>query len=272
MGNICSQIRCTSTTCHCFIYDRNVQTQSVVKKIKSKWIWTNNHQLTLLQTLSYSVYNVPVELTLLIKDYAYNANIDHNVTIPAMCEQHYYSNQRALSSKHLCKTWYRSQMSAASTFSIQINALNTLNSINLFQSFNEYHLPSLTPSYSSSNDDTCIDSFRTVNINHCPIRIRLFEKIKGDKAANICFHLFTKKDSVDDIDSICNNLMKQSELMSNCMDILVNIVRNKTCKVDNKISRKFSIPVINLDPTDQKSVENLFILAIKYYWFFSTHI
>eukprot|EP01084_Bolivina_argentea_P258707 436264_1 len=276
MGNICSATCCTADICNCFTYDKNVQKLLVTRNIKSKWHWTSDHEQILLETLSDSSYDVPVEITLTIKDYAYSSSIHHYVNVPTIYQEHYYAKQKKLLKKTLCNSWYKSQVSNVSMLTINLYTSNKIRlheQQEIFKSFNTNHLPALKPSYKFNDAYVCMDAMRTVNIDNCSTRIhlQLFNKDRHFQDDNFCFIMFKESDCMLDIDAMCNNVSQIRPTMNNC--ILVEMIENKNrkCSKNNKeceMSKKWNIPLLGVNVNDEQSVKDLFILAIKYRWFF----
>ena len=121
MGAICSQKNC-DIICQCFIHDKNVKDVEVVRDLKEKWLWTNDHEsalFTFLTSKQYN-YNVPTDIINLIKELSYSNNQHFYITQRHIYQEKYYSKSNKLLKKPLCKLWYFSKLSNLSPYPVAI--------------------------------------------------------------------------------------------------------------------------------------------------------
>eukprot|EP01084_Bolivina_argentea_P202387 345811_1 len=103
MGSTCSHQNCNDI-CNCFVDDGNISNVEVVRDVKVKWLWTTEHESTLLTILTDKEYdyNVPKVIVNVIKDLSYSKTEKFYISETQICKEKYYKKQQKLLNKHLC--------------------------------------------------------------------------------------------------------------------------------------------------------------------------
>ena len=109
MGSKCSHQHSSCTDCNCFINDNQIKNTQIIRYATSKWEWSTNHDMALIDGLSELLY-IPKEILYLIKDHSYHSSHIYYITKPIIQSEKYYNNQSQLLKKQLCPNWYSKQL------------------------------------------------------------------------------------------------------------------------------------------------------------------
>eukprot|EP01083_Nonionella_stella_P222233 793227_1 len=231
MGTSCSQVSCI-TTCNCFIHDKHIKNIWVARNTKVRWIWTNEHESTLVTILTDPEYdyNVPLVVIDIIKNLSYSQKHPYYVRKPHLCQEAYYSKQNKLLNKKLCTSWYHSKLSNFSPFPIVIFSSDAVKSdcnVQPINGINQY-LQDLQPRQNHNSNVGCSKRC-TLFIDHCPIQIDVFPK-KNIENNNyyvyfnkpIYLILVNENDSKARIDNICCSIWNENNSMNSCILVRVN--------------------------------------------------
>ncbi len=153
------------------------------------------------------------------------------------------------------------------------------------QSFINTTLPALQHKFTSYfNDKNCAfmqTIRRTLIVNQCRASINLqllnvkwdtmktqILKLKSINTSNVNILL------LDSSIINCSNISDFEETISRKINGSVNILvrtnhNNCNKSVENQLCRHYNMPIIDVNLNSDKSVQNLFICAVKYYWFSS---
>eukprot|EP01084_Bolivina_argentea_P159296 277439_1 len=258
--------------CNCFLSDKSVTKTKVIRNCKCKWIWSKNHDLILKRTLN-SNYNIPTDITSIIKEHTYCKNKDYFICKPVLCQEAYYTITKRLLSKRLCFKWYKSQCSAFEAFPIALIGNNGNVRQHIFDTFvnHKSSLLSLRSQYSEEDNskrtiyiDRCCVSVRVSNINLEPSE---FQKLDTKPKVVLC--IIEKNDDIIGIDNMiqkmkninkCNKMNFILAQIGNEFDVLRKFEINQLC-------RKYNISCIETILNCEKSIHDMFIYAVKCYWF-----
>ena len=136
---------------------------------------------------------------------------------------------------------------------------------NILSSFKYQHLPSL-------RQRTDNEIRRIMNIDNYQIGLNV-NTFKEDndisdfiKFSQIYIIIYNEKDSIKNIENMCDEIWNTNKSMSNCV-LLTNT--KKSIKNVSDISQKWNIPYISV--FDENKGNDLFTFAVKYFWFCSAN-
>eukprot|EP01084_Bolivina_argentea_P050984 93796_1 len=263
--------------CTCFLHDTMVKQIDVIRYSKNKWVWSEKHDSILLESLSSNYYNVPKDIISLIKSHSFCAKQNFYIFKPVICNVNYYSTSDQLLTKNLCHQWYLSKCSTFNSFPIAlVTELSNgdANGLHILNRFSGRSLPALHSTY-SNNNNSLQHIRRTIHMDNCQISINLFQfewnsKIINMKSAEIYMILLNETNDINYYDKMLEKMINATDYKNKCY-ILVRIT-NKYNNINirteyeyKQLCCKYNVPLFNLSLNSDN--QDLFVFAVKYYWF-----
>eukprot|EP01084_Bolivina_argentea_P004380 8326_1 len=267
--------------CTCFNDDKSVTSTTVVHDITKKWIWSANHDSVLIECLSQNNNQFPLHVIYLIKDHAYSTTNDHYVSKAIISQDKYYSKPNLLLSKKLCSRWYHQYFVSNHPFrSLSIALFDSDKQRSSDQIFNhfcntEVFLPTLQ--WGSDPPQKNQSAKRTVHVDGCTVSIHLSANTMTQTDLNAkqrsgCLKMFILDENTD-----INQMNRTIQAMNTpwkypqpSTSILVSTNpkgKAPQTRVSQQICRNYNIPCFGLSLQCSKSMHDLFVFCIKYYWF-----
>eukprot|EP01084_Bolivina_argentea_P096451 173409_1 len=211
------------TCCNCFIQDNNIKNRNVIRNESIKWMWSNDHDISLTESL----IDIPLDVIHLIKLHSFSTKHDYIISKPTICNAKYYSNTNKLLCKTLCANWYRHKMYSIQTLSISLIGNNMQSQKQILDAFLDHSqsLPALRLEIGSDNTEQQ-SVRRTIMIDKCAVSVQLgnidFKDIDSNTIQNTHVFMLILNES-DDINTA-------DQLIQTMMDINESF-QNKTCVV-----------------------------------------
>eukprot|EP01084_Bolivina_argentea_P299656 516537_1 len=271
-----------SSNCKCFINDKRVQNIDIVRYSSHKWKWSEFHQLALIECFDDQECNFPLNLISVIKSHLFS-NASHIICRNAIISiEKYYPMVNKLLDKKLCYQWYISQFLNFTSLSIAIISEPINNSSETFlNALEQTSLPAMQPR--GNNVDDCQIKRRTIHVDDCQITVKLIKSIDNyPKYCEIYFIILGENDTINDADKIMKKLQNIHKCEPKCY-ILIRMTKNgianyksvfendqltKLANNENdQLIHNYNVSSITTSLDSEKSINDLFSFAIKYYWF-----
>eukprot|EP01084_Bolivina_argentea_P268166 455411_1 len=265
--------------CTCFIHDKMVKNTSVTRYCKSKWVWSHDHELALFQCLATESYNIPNSIILVLKDHLFSEQKNFYVSKPTIYTEKVYKQMDLLLTKPLCRQWYLSEFSRVQSFPITLFEITHNSNSRIVSVFKRNALPALQLHTTSKRHDKFQATRRTLFINDIQISVDLRCAQWRDAVSNVYLDrskismiILNEKDDPREIDTILHTMVNTSGYQSKSY-ILVRIIdqcnntSSRTKYVDKQLCKKYNISLIEVSLHSDQSIYNLFVYAVKLYWF-----
>ncbi len=108
MGTTCSK-PALGPKCNCFMNDSRIKNIDIIRYSTKDWVWSDQHENALIQSLSSFYGAMPKEIMYLIKDHSFHPTQNYKIICPVIQSEKYYTKENQLLHKKLCRNWYNTQ-------------------------------------------------------------------------------------------------------------------------------------------------------------------
>eukprot|EP01083_Nonionella_stella_P066713 175902_1 len=189
---------------------------------------------------------------------------------PTMHHAKFYPKTTDLSNKTLCSTWHRYFFEHSPSQCLSIALIDTTSNSHLprrqirdYFAENCHYLPVLQLNRKPKSDDNSLK--RTLHVDDCTVPVKVSNMdLNAMESADVNMFLF---DGKTDINAITHVIQSSR---SACILVKTD-AKSKASRVhlvqQNQLCRHYNIPCFELSLNSKKSMNDLFVFAIKYYWF-----
>eukprot|EP01083_Nonionella_stella_P168109 566663_1 len=263
-----------SVTCTCFLSDGNVQSLATTRSSKQIWIWSETHDTTLNECLTANVHGISLDIIRLIKMHSFCCTHHWYITKESPYCAKYYPQIKGLLVKPLCTDWFEIESNTSIRMSL-VTKSNTISTKRMYDSFIDCSLPALFGETSLIR--------RTLHINECPVSITVGD---GEHSAYIrqCQVYLIVLDTNESIKSVQDRMqiidnMNPSD--GKCFVLVRTVTGKKRLAIrkpkqtifDEAQHDELRQMFMNISPSipttlsSAQSIRDLFVFAVKYYWF-----